>query len=144
MFEGNLISAHPLNRDKYRGRLGILIILPIIGVALVLSLRTGNLAGTLPVLLLAPFMALILLWVSGSAIRQLRLNPRIEVFERGLRHTEYFIQSLREGKPSVQDATKGHYAAAAAHLGRPEPRRMRSRPLNPLRLPDSLPRAKTV
>jgi hypothetical protein len=23
---------------------------------------------------------------------------------------------LREGKPSVQDATKGHYAAAAAHL----------------------------
>jgi len=36
--------------------------------------------------------------------------------ERGLSHTDYFIQSLREGKPSVQDATKGHYAAAAAHL----------------------------
>jgi hypothetical protein len=35
---------------------------------------------------------------------------------RGLSHTDYFIQSLREGKPSVQDATKGHYAAAAAHL----------------------------
>jgi predicted dehydrogenase len=36
--------------------------------------------------------------------------------ERGLNHTEYFIQSMREGKPSVQDASKGHYAAAAAHL----------------------------
>jgi predicted dehydrogenase len=36
--------------------------------------------------------------------------------ERGLSHTEYFIQSMREGKPSVQDASKGHYAAAAAHL----------------------------
>jgi predicted dehydrogenase len=36
--------------------------------------------------------------------------------ERGLAHAEYFIQSIREGQPSVQDATKGHYAAAAAHL----------------------------
>ncbi len=36
--------------------------------------------------------------------------------DRGLSHTEHFIQSIREGKPSVQDATKGHYAAAAAHL----------------------------
>jgi hypothetical protein len=36
--------------------------------------------------------------------------------ERGLNHAEYFIQSIREGKLSVQDATKGHYAAAAAHL----------------------------
>jgi predicted dehydrogenase len=48
--------------------------------------------------------------------RQERPAEKTVTVERGLRHTEYFIQSMREGKPSVQDAAKGHYAAAAAHL----------------------------
>ena len=36
--------------------------------------------------------------------------------ERGLQHHEYFIQSLREGTPSKENAEDGHYAAGAAHL----------------------------
>ncbi|MBL0161383.1 MAG: Gfo/Idh/MocA family oxidoreductase [Bryobacterales bacterium] len=36
--------------------------------------------------------------------------------ERGMGHTEYFIQSIREGKPSKENATEGHAAAGAAHL----------------------------
>jgi predicted dehydrogenase len=36
--------------------------------------------------------------------------------ERGLEHHEYFIQSLRENKPSRESAEDGHYAAGAAHL----------------------------
>jgi hypothetical protein len=48
--------------------------------------------------------------------RRERTPEKTITVERGLGHAEYFIQSLREGKPSVQDATKGHYAAAAAHL----------------------------
>jgi predicted dehydrogenase len=51
---------------------------------------------------------------SGQGVR--RPPEKTVTVERGLEHTEYFIQSLREGKPSVQDASKGHYAAAAAHL----------------------------
>lgn len=36
--------------------------------------------------------------------------------ERGPSHYEWFIICLREGKPSREDATAGHYAAGAAHL----------------------------
>jgi predicted dehydrogenase len=36
--------------------------------------------------------------------------------EGGLRHQDYFIQSIREGTPSRETARDGHYAAAAAHL----------------------------
>ena len=37
--------------------------------------------------------------------------------ERGLEHYEYFIESIREGKPSRENAEEGHFAAGAAHLG---------------------------
>ena len=37
--------------------------------------------------------------------------------ERGLEHYEYFIDSIREGKPSRENAEEGHFAAGAAHLG---------------------------
>ena len=36
--------------------------------------------------------------------------------ERGLEHWEYFIESIREGKPSRETAEEGHCAAGAAHL----------------------------
>lgn len=36
--------------------------------------------------------------------------------ERGRQHHEYFIQSLRDGSPSRENASEGHYAAGAAHL----------------------------
>lgn len=36
--------------------------------------------------------------------------------ERGPSHYEYFVISLREGQPSRETATEGHYAAGAAHL----------------------------
>jgi predicted dehydrogenase len=36
--------------------------------------------------------------------------------ERGLQHHEYFIQSLRDGSPSKENASEGHHAAGAAHL----------------------------
>jgi predicted dehydrogenase len=36
--------------------------------------------------------------------------------ERGLEHHEYFIQSLRDGSPSKENASEGHHAAGAAHL----------------------------
>ncbi|MCU0229287.1 MAG: Gfo/Idh/MocA family oxidoreductase [Bryobacterales bacterium] len=36
--------------------------------------------------------------------------------EAGPSHYEHFILSLRNGKPSVENATEGHYAAAGAHL----------------------------
>ena len=36
--------------------------------------------------------------------------------ERGPSHAEWFIISLREGKPSRENAEEGHYAAGAAHV----------------------------
>jgi hypothetical protein len=36
--------------------------------------------------------------------------------ERGPSHAEWFILSIREGKPSKENADEGHYAAGAAHL----------------------------
>ena len=36
---------------------------------------------------------------------------------KGLEHYEYFVESLREGKPSRETAEEGHFAAGAAHLG---------------------------
>ncbi len=36
--------------------------------------------------------------------------------ESGPGHAEYFIQSIRESKPSRENATEGHAAAGAAHL----------------------------
>lgn len=43
-------------------------------------------------------------------------KPREVAVERGPSHSELFIISLREGKPSVENAEEGHYAAGAAHL----------------------------
>jgi predicted dehydrogenase len=43
--------------------------------------------------------------------------PQEFTVEAGMEHWEYFIQSLREGKPSRENAEDGHYAAGAAHLG---------------------------
>ena len=46
--------------------------------------------------------------------------PRPELkevaIEPGLGHAGYFIQSIREGTPSKENATEGHAAAGAAHL----------------------------
>ena len=42
--------------------------------------------------------------------------PQEIKIERGLEHYEYFIQSLREGKPSRESAEDGHHAAGGAHL----------------------------
>lgn len=36
--------------------------------------------------------------------------------ERGPNHTDYFLESIREGKPSREPAIEGHAAAGAAHL----------------------------
>jgi predicted dehydrogenase len=36
--------------------------------------------------------------------------------ERGLEHHAYFIQSLRDGSPSKENASEGYHAAGAAHL----------------------------
>jgi hypothetical protein len=43
-------------------------------------------------------------------------RPKEIAIERGPSHSELFIISLREGKPSVENAEEGHYAAGAAHL----------------------------
>ena len=36
--------------------------------------------------------------------------------ERGQSHNWYFIDSIRNNKPSRENAEEGHFAAAAAHL----------------------------
>jgi hypothetical protein len=43
-------------------------------------------------------------------------KPREIRVERGPNHTDYFIESVREGKPSREPAIEGHAAAGAAHL----------------------------
>jgi predicted dehydrogenase len=43
-------------------------------------------------------------------------KPQEIQIERGLEHHEYFIKSLRDGSPSMENATEGHHAAGAAHL----------------------------
>ena len=44
-------------------------------------------------------------------------KPAQEIsIDRGLQHHEYFIKSLRDGSPSKENASEGHYAAGAAHL----------------------------
>jgi hypothetical protein len=43
-------------------------------------------------------------------------QPQEFTVERGLEHWEYFIESIREGKPSRENAEDGHCAAGAAHL----------------------------
>jgi predicted dehydrogenase len=45
-----------------------------------------------------------------------RPEPKHFTVERGPGHADYFIQSIREGKPSRENATEGHAAAGAAHL----------------------------
>ena len=45
-----------------------------------------------------------------------RLEPKEVELERRPSHYELFIQSLRENKPTEEDAREGHYAAGAAHL----------------------------
>lgn len=46
-----------------------------------------------------------------------RKDPQEFPVENGLEHWEYFIESLREGKPSRETAEDGFYAAGACHLG---------------------------
>ena len=43
-------------------------------------------------------------------------KPKEIAIERGPSHTDLFIMSLREGRPSVENALEGHLAAGAAHL----------------------------
>lgn len=43
-------------------------------------------------------------------------QPKETAVERGPSHFEYFLQSIRDGTPSRENATEGHFAAAAGHL----------------------------
>jgi predicted dehydrogenase len=45
-----------------------------------------------------------------------RPEPKEITVERGESHNWYFIDSIRNNKPSRENAEEGHYAAAAAHL----------------------------
>lgn len=45
-----------------------------------------------------------------------RPEPKEYRVERGPNHTDYFIESVRDGKPSREPAIEGHAAAGAAHL----------------------------
>ena len=36
--------------------------------------------------------------------------------ERGPSHAEWFVLSMRDGKPSKENAEEGHLAAGAAHV----------------------------
>jgi len=52
---------------------------------------------------------------AGEA-RPSRPEPKEIVVERGQSHNWYFIDSIRNNKPSRENAEEGHFAAAAAHL----------------------------
>lgn len=43
-------------------------------------------------------------------------QPKEFRVERGPSHTDFFLDSIRNSKPSREDATEGHAAAGAAHL----------------------------
>jgi predicted dehydrogenase len=45
-----------------------------------------------------------------------RPKPQEIRVERGPSHTDFFLESVREGKPSREPAIEGHAAAGAAHL----------------------------
>jgi predicted dehydrogenase len=45
-----------------------------------------------------------------------RPQPKEYRVERGPGHTDYFLESIRESKPSREPAIEGHAAAGAAHL----------------------------
>jgi hypothetical protein len=45
-----------------------------------------------------------------------RPQPKEHTVDRGHGHAYYFIESIRENKPSREDATEGHAAAGAAHI----------------------------
>ncbi|MGH9675423.1 MAG: Gfo/Idh/MocA family protein, partial [Bryobacteraceae bacterium] len=45
-----------------------------------------------------------------------RVKRDVVKIDNGPSHTELFIHSLREGKPSAETAAEGHHAAGAAHL----------------------------
>jgi predicted dehydrogenase len=45
-----------------------------------------------------------------------RPAPKEFQVERGLGHSALFIESIREGQPSRENATEGHAAAGAAHI----------------------------
>ena len=52
----------------------------------------------------------------ANETRQQRPEPKEIPVERGQTHNWYFIDSILNNKPSRENATEGHYAAAAAHL----------------------------
>ncbi len=57
-------------------------------------------------------------FTDGKIPRRGEQKPAMVVkLDRGLEHYEYFIESIREGKPSRENAEEGHFAAGAAHLG---------------------------
>jgi hypothetical protein len=45
-----------------------------------------------------------------------RPQPKEIRVERGPEHTDFFIESVRDGKPSREPAIEGHAAAGAGHL----------------------------
>lgn len=52
----------------------------------------------------------------AGEVRSPRPEPKDVPVERGQSHDWYFIDSIRNNKPSRENAEEGHYAAAAAHL----------------------------
>jgi predicted dehydrogenase len=48
--------------------------------------------------------------------RQPRPEPKEVAVERGPGHAELFVRSIRENKPSLENATEGHAAAGGAHI----------------------------
>jgi hypothetical protein len=45
-----------------------------------------------------------------------RPEPKEIKVERGPNHSDFFIESIREAKPSRENATEGHAAAGSAHI----------------------------
>ena len=43
-------------------------------------------------------------------------EPTTYTVDRSFTHAEWFIKSIRDGSPSRESATEGHYAAGAAHV----------------------------
>jgi hypothetical protein len=52
-------------------------------------------------------------------------QPETVTVERGLTHAECFIDSIRNGRPSRENASEGHLAAGAAHVANLSYRRKR-------------------
>lgn len=55
-------------------------------------------------------------YLEGRRVGSALLKPQEIKIEQGTSHTDLFLESLRENKPSVENSQEGHLAAGAAHL----------------------------